>query len=100
MIKQNTMKHTKFTQGKWNYKKYQESDAYEIQDDKQNHIATIHNMVDSKLKEKEANAKLIAAAPELLEAARMISNAISNGSHSGLHTANKAIKAAIKKATS
>lgn len=50
--------------------------------------------------EAEANAKLIAAAPELLEASIKMSKAISTGNHELLHEANLELKTAIKKATS
>lgn len=48
--------------------------------------------------EVKANAKLIAAAPELLKSSIMMSKAISNGDKDLLHKANLAQKVAINKA--
>lgn len=47
----------------------------------------------------ETNAKIIAAAPELLEAAILLSTGISEGDKQKLHDGNIAIKEAIKRAT-
>jgi hypothetical protein len=49
--------------------------------------------------ETEANARLIAAAPDLIEALKRLLDAPSHGTHEAMRRANEAARAAIAKAT-
>ena len=59
----------KYTKGEW---RIEESISYDFIRVGKKRIAMIDNLEDSAIKEHKANAKLIAAAPELLEALKEI----------------------------
>ena len=54
---------------------------------------------DERLVDWQANARLIAAAPDLLEALQRMLDAPSHGTHEAMRRANEAARAAIAKAT-
>ena len=62
------MKNTKFTQGEWNISKHGNNDSFGIYAEGNGNDIAIVKGGNEEGGEAEANAKLIAAAPELLEA--------------------------------
>ena len=90
---------TKFTKGKWHVEPHHNSDnCYYISSEKDIVITTAWQGRAFK-DEAEYNAKLIAAAPELLDALRTLVNGCLSDSESDKVVSLRKAKEAIKKAT-
>ena len=92
----------KHTQGEWDLRYPKNVGSCEITVDGIVSIASIHNAYDN-LEEQEANAKLISAAPKLLDALEIALNILEckHGFHKGLANTRsiEEMKEAIKQAT-
>lgn len=94
---------TKHTKGKWICKEQGDANEFVIltdsDDGRRRWVIAFRLNGEFHRIEEEANVKLIAAAPDLLNAAMLISDGISSGDKQKFHDGNMAIKEAIKKAT-
>jgi len=79
------MENTKFTQGEWNISKHGNNDSFGIYAEGGGNDIAIVKGGNEEGGEAEANSKLIAASPNLLEALIKISNELRGGNYKGNH---------------
>lgn len=94
------MENLKHTQGEWQFSKHGNNDSFGVYAENGNDIAIVKGG-NEEGGEGEANAKLISAAPNMLEVLMKIRNELRDGNYKGNHVNGmvQAAEEAINKAT-